>query len=401
MRTCFLISLVILMTACSPAEDSEADDLGTSLEGGTTRVAQADPAQLRSAADSAAGSMPKGAVRVQKAEVVDRHGFEKPMTAFTVLIPAGWRTEGGIVWQQNMSGCGKNTPHVAWRATSPDGLSAMEILPEETWSGNNTQGYNMPQQGCPNLWIRTAKEYIHTWVEHNRRGARVLEYRDRPDFVAALKKQLQQQQQVALPGMDFQQWAEGGQALIAYNQQGTEVRELIGIAVLFSLTRMQGVMPGEFQEILSMVSLPGFAMRAPDGHLDRKVSEMLRKSGRPNPQWQARMLQHQRKIAQINAKGAMDRSRIIAKTGDEIREMQRDSWEKRNASQDRMHREASEAIRGTETYKDPHYGGTVELDNSYDHAWQLNDGTYVLTDDPSFAPYAAIGQNGRQLTVAP
>jgi len=81
--------------------------------------------------------------------------------------------------------------------------------------------------------------------------------------------------------------------------------------------------------------------------------------------------------------------------------MQADSWRIYNESSDRLSRERSEAIRGVETYNDPYYGGSVQLDSSYNHAWQLNDGTYVLTDDPSFNPYRVFGQDGQQLRPLP
>ena len=77
--------------------------------------------------------------------------------------------------------------------------------------------------------------------------------------------------------------------------------------------------------------------------------------------------------------------------------MQMDSWRKQQESSDRGSREFNEYIRGVETYNDPINGGSVQLDNTYDNAWQLNDGTYVLTDDPSFNPYAATGQDGQRL----
>ena len=80
--------------------------------------------------------------------------------------------------------------------------------------------------------------------------------------------------------------------------------------------------------------------------------------------------------------------------------MQADSWRLYNESSDYLSREASEAIRGVETYNDPYYGGTVQLDSSYEYAWQLNDGTYVLTNDASFEPYAATSQEGQLLEAA-
>ncbi|MGB5493945.1 MAG: hypothetical protein WBM97_05655 [Sedimenticolaceae bacterium] len=57
--------------------------------------------------------------------------------------------------------------------------------------------------------------------------------------------------------------------------------------------------------------------------------------------------------------------------------MQADTWRLYNESSDYLARERSEAIRGVETYNDPYYGRNVELDNTYNNAWQLNDGTYI------------------------
>jgi hypothetical protein len=65
-------------------------------------------------------------------------------------------------------------------------------------------------------------------------------------------------------------------------------------------------------------------------------------------------------------------------------------------SMDRNQREFGEAIRGVETYADRN-GGTVELDHTYNHAWQLDDGSYVLTDDNFFEPYRDLGLSGERL----
>jgi hypothetical protein len=76
------------------------------------------------------------------------------------------------------------------------------------------------------------------------------------------------------------------------------------------------------------------------------------------------------------------------------------TWQSRNESMDRTQRESIESIRGVETYNDPHYGGTVQLSNQYQHAWQLRDGSYLLTDDPNFDP-ARLNLQGTKLRVAP
>ncbi|MGH8240890.1 MAG: hypothetical protein ACREXP_28275 [Steroidobacteraceae bacterium] len=55
-------------------------------------------------------------------------------------------------------------------------------------------------------------------------------------------------------------------------------------------------------------------------------------------------------------------------------------------------------IKGVQTYDDANAaGGRVELSNLYDHAWRLNDGSYVLSNDASFEPYRDLGMEGQQL----
>jgi len=50
------------------------------------------------------------------------------------------------------------------------------------------------------------------------------------------------------------------------------------------------------------------------------------------------------------------------------------------------------------TYNDPNApGGQVELSNLYNHAWRLNDGSYVLSDDAAFEPFRDIGVDGKRL----
>ena len=196
-------------------------------------------------------------------------------------------------------------------------------------------------------------------------------------------------------------WVEAGEVLIAYSQNGVDMRETVTSAVMFNVMIMYPMSGVPGSEYLSAATFPGFAMRAPNGQLDFRVAEMIRKSATPNPEWTARIAQHNAKITSINVKGARDRARITAQYGEEIRQMQSDSWKKYNESFDRMSRESSEAIRGVETYNDPYHGGSVQLDNTYDYAWQLNDGTYVLTDDVDFNPVRVLGQDGQQLKPLP
>lgn len=232
----------------------------------------------------------------------------------------------------------------------------------------------------------------------------MLDFRPRPDLAAPL-------QRIAQQGNGMRSWGEGGEILIGYQQRGRPVREAISTAVFFIHTQFPS-MTGASTEMLQGMAGPGFAMRMPEGALDFKAAEALRLSIRSAPEWQSRMNQamaergriaadHNRRMGEINRQGAADRSAIIANTARDINEIQMGTWQSRNESMDRQQRETIEGVRGVETYNDPHYGGTVQLSNQYQHAWQLRDGSYVLTDDPSFDPSRVLNVQGTKLRPTP
>lgn len=340
-----------------------------------------------------------GPLRVQRAEIMDRRGFERPMVAYTLFVPAGWRGQGEVEYPQDNCGVGQR---LNWSATAPDGVGAIQVIPEEKWTAGN---FPQNPDNCLHAPVNNTRQYLEWWVQRNRPGARVLDYRPRPDLAQAYNKISQQ-------GNGMRSWGDGGEILIAYQLRGRSVRESISSANFFIHTRMPEINPGQSIEMLQGMSAPGFAMRMPEGALDFKAAEALRQSIRSGPEWQARMnqamaernriaMEHNRRMGEINRQGAADRSAIIANTAREVNEIQMGTWQSRNESMDRTQRESIESIRNVETYNDPHYGGTVQLSNQYQHAWQLRDGSYVLTDDPNFDPARALSLQGTKLRVTP
>lgn len=340
--------------------------------------------------------LPPGTYRLQSARIVDAQGFGQPMTAATIFIPAGWTTSGGYLWQINNTGCGKNGSRFEWRATSPDGSQSIEIIPEETWTGHNLPMPPM-QQSCPNVTITNAKDYLQWYVQRNRPGARILDYRARPEYVESMQAMNRSDTSV---GGELRSWVEGGEVLVGYTADGRDMRETIGIPLLFMLNRMQGVYPGEIREFLTISAMPGFAVRAPHGQLDFKLSETIRRSIKTDPTWSARMAEHNNKMGQIAAKGAADRHAIRMDTIRQVGEMNTRAYNDRMAASDRSHEQFVQSIRGVQTYSDPSANERIELPNTHDNVWRLNDGTFILTDDANFAPGRDLGQDGRRLEVA-
>lgn len=368
------IACTLMVTGCGGAGEAAngADQLRAEV-GGT--------------AAAAGQELPADAIRAKRVPVMDNHGFEKPMPAGFVLVPVDWSTTGGVVWNpQATCGGGHN---FNWEAASPDGAMGAAFIPSMTW-GYNSMG--IAGGGCRTLNIASVEGYLTWLAQQTRPGVRVLEFRPRPDLVKGFESLNQIQQ---MPMGESRTWVEGGEVLLAYTHDGQEMRETAAAVVVFNHHRMSDGMGG-VTEIGSGSAMPGYAFRAPKGKLDRKFAELIRTSFRANPEWQSRINRHNQQIARTNMEGARKRHEITMQTNRDIMEMQQNAWEDRQATQDRSAREASEAIRGVETYADPMSAtGTVDLSHMYDNAWRMDDGSYVLTDDAFFNP-----MNGTRLEPA-
>jgi len=365
-------------------------------------------ALLGAASATAAPPLPDGALRVQRVEFIDRQGFEKPMVAATMMVPVGWQQEAAVEWNVRQR-CTR--PHaLRLRARAPDGSAAIELVPGEGW-GRTSQG--APVSDCPQGTWRDTREYLAAWVQRNRPGARWLDYRLRPD-----KSQPEQQQNFPGGGA-FSHRVESGQALIAYSEGGRELRETLVANVAFTQSRlvMVGLAAGQNQvlQTLQGQSLGVLAWRAPAGTLDMRQFDAVWDTLRPGPEWQARIdkanaemaadnQRTQAEIGRINAATQREttahialRGQIRAQTQRDVAAIRNNTYQAGQASNDRMHTDAVRTVREVQGYRDPRGGGVVELSHHYRHAWQLRDGSYVLTDNPGFNPGRDVGMAGEEM----
>lgn len=96
------------------------------------------PATVPAGAQSVQGAHAKaqaGGVefhRMKLVRIVDERGFERPMTALTLLVPVDWQVQGGVQYGQG-AGCHANLVRLTFHAESPDGRLAFELFPGNTW----------------------------------------------------------------------------------------------------------------------------------------------------------------------------------------------------------------------------------------------------------------------------
>lgn len=325
---------------------------------------------------------------MQTAEIIDPNGFEQPMRAATISIPAGWRAQGQIRWQPRAA-CQAEATMVEFKASDPSGAFGVEIIPATAWQTNNLP-VMQPTGGCPNWRAETPRQFLTALAAKIRPGARVLDYRDRPDLVTVTLPP-----PASMPGMQQRQTRAGGEILIAYEVNGRPMREIIMAVSDVSVTRMAGVMPGEVREFLLGYSLPGFAMRAPAGQLDFAAGEAIRKTLAIDPAWQARMNGHNNAMAATDARGASDRAAIRAEANRATSDMINQGWRDRQASQDRLHEQRIRQIREETQYANPD-GSRVNLPSHYSNAWQTQGGNYIMGNG-SFDPNRDLGIGATQL----
>jgi len=403
-----LTAALASLVACGPKVDAVADADSEAASAVVSDSASSPPAKRATALLDPA-KLPAGAIALGRAVIPDP-GVIAQGPALSVLIPLGWRSEGGVVAPRG--GCSE--PYlVNWTAASVDGRSALGIFPTEIWQWST---YPM-QSACPNWVLRSAREYLQAKAQQLFPGARVLEYRDRPDFARSASEQAQRLMQMAqgVGLMGMRAHAEGGELLFAFERDGTEMRGMIGVTAVFQGMSQPNPLDGSVMEAVTASTLGTFVAYAPNGRLNLDLIEASRRSISPDARWLERLFELQGEIGRANVQATRERAAIIVAGGAEAtrrnietyKQMARTSVQNsrdsvalseqnvtRNreifpgdATGDRMQRESIEGIRGVETYHDPVDGSQVQLDANYEHAWRVKgQDAYILTRDPNFNP---------------
>lgn len=353
-------------------------------------------------------ALPPGTLRLQKAQIIDPSGFDRPMVAATMLIPAGYRPQGGIAWNlRARETCGIDYS-LEWSATSPDGLGAVGFTTPRRWNATQSaDGMPLPlPPACTNAAFSSAREFLEGWARNAYPDMRVLDYRERPDLAAGWKPfadlLMEVQAQIPVRNMEKRSWADGGELLIARTVNGTEVRETIATGVMITHTRWTDYMnPGR----VSNETIEGMAsglryVRAPAGQLDFRLADVMSASMMAAPEWSRLIAKHNAAQAGITMEGMTEQHKVRMEGMRAVERIRAGQYEAKVLLEDRMQRERIESIRGVETYAEPETGGAVQLSNQYDHAWRLRDDTYVLTNDPNFDP-TRFGVEARKLEALP
>lgn len=359
---------------------SDAENVAADIRGGGDGMVAAPGMQQR-------GNF----MRLEPAVIVDSAGFDKPVGAISLFIPYGWKTEGGVYWAREFM-C-TNGYNFIWNATSPDGFSKMGVGTQNGWAFG-IGGPPSPSPGCGAQAISSVRDYVQQLALGMHPDARVIDYRARPDLVAEVGVR---EEVIPMPMGKTLIWAEGGEILYAFQQNGRDMRGTLAAVIKFSNMKVES--QGQpAVELVNAYAYPTYYVSAPNGELNFGFYEGLRKSMQTNPKWGAAIAGHNAAIGKVALEESRKRSDMIAQSNADIARIRQDTWNASQQSADRRAREFGELLKGVETYADPNApGGSVELSANYRGAWRMNDGSYILSDDPGFDPWRDLQLEGRKL----
>lgn len=408
----------------APAQPPAAGSRQTPPPGTAARAAPqtqgAGAIQPRQGAGGASLAAPSpnagAALRMRLARIVDERGFERPMTALTLLIPADWQFQGMVRYGQG-TGCHANLVHLVFRAASPDGSLAVELFPGNTWQwtddanmrnmlqASNQQMARFGAHGCDILPPMTAAEFLRRNVlPAVRPGAHAGESEAMPEAGARLEEEARAAEQAAArQGVRVNLRTDAARVRVASVQGGQPSEEWF--TAMTTSVGMAGptynVRSGRMGQALyySIAADHVFATRAPQGQLDarERLFRLILGTVRVDPQWEARVRQVIANLQAQDSKGAMDRSAIATQAGQDMSKMIHDSYQNATTSREHSMESWSQYMRGVQTFRNPNTGDTVELSNEYGHAWAGPDNTYLLTDSGSFNPNSSLNGNWTQL----
>lgn len=367
------------------------------------------PAQAASAASPGPSSLAQGHVlRMKVVKAIDQYGFEHPMMSASMLIPTDWQSQGATTWNIKDK-C--NTIQTNLRTYGPDGRG-VEIFPAFNWvwaddptplQATAAQTARFGTRPCDIMPPMSAGDFLRKNLSRYRPNAQLVGFEPAPKLMDQLQQMARQREQSAAQyNLRQRTKVDVIKARVKYSLNGQALEEWVIASTIITgtLGPSMNVRTGQTGQAYSY-SCAGYAMgeRAPAGQLDssEKLLELVAGTYRQDPQWQAKVNGNALAIQQIELKGVRDRANIVAKNADDIRNIQRQSYENTQKAEDRRSEQWAQTMRGVETYRNPETGETVDLSNQYGQAWVNNKGEYLLSDQPGFDPSVTLKETWKPL----
>jgi hypothetical protein len=339
------------------------------------------------------------AIRFKTHKCIDTQGIGTE--AFRILVPEDWQFDGGLRWRLDNPGI---PVEASFRVWNPQGSEVFEVFPNLPFFWTNNQmtlsmfppgsRYFGNEVGSPVSAFDALRQIVLPRFRSDAPDLRIVKQEHLPDLAGALGRSAQ-----SIPGVMSVQ-TDGAKMRIEYNQRGSVIEEEIYCVVASQTYQIQS-MYGPTANINWTVD-PIFSFRAEKGRLDTnaRLFQTIAYSFTLDLQWFNKYNQLvyyliQQQIQRIHSIGEI--SRIISQTHNEISDMMMQSYNERQAVNDRIADKFSQYVRGVDKYYDPVNQKAVELPTGYDNAWTNGIGDYIVSDSPSYNPNVESNQNWQRM----
>ena len=339
----------------------------------------------------------------QRLRVIDPTGFAQPMEAYSILIPKGWKSQGGITWRVG-DPCMAEAIQNRMTATSPDGKFELNFYPQQEWDWwddemmlqtQMQQAQNPVFRRCTIAQPMDAGQFMQGPMAQEM-GAQVTKVEPSEELNNALRQQAQAtNKQYQQAGVNLESRPSAVIGTLRY-PDGSAGVALCSIAM--QVAYMPNYMTGGQSASYTCQAVQKIALKCPAGKEEeaRKLLSMVMSSVRINPEWQAGVQRMLNNVAAVEQHETAKRQQIWHEAQNDIAQSQQRSWEAQQESQDRVAESWGQSLRGVETWSDPG-GGKVELSAGYNEAWSRPDGTYILSNDPLFDPSVVLKEDWKRL----
>ncbi len=344
-----------------------------------------DPfAKMRAMLEETKAPAAKPARRLKEAVVMDPSGFQQPVPAARLMIPADWVAQGQVDWVPDYE-MPANCAQLSFYARDPSGRLSFNLYPNFAWKFSEGP---MGSFGAPPLH---APGYIEQVLLPKVRGhvqaPAVLERSYQKEVAESIQRALVAQLG-AIAGTEVQ--VDAARVKVQYNYQGVQYEEWFQCVMQNLITTMDapGMGFGAPSVMRSYVLAAErvFSFRAPAGELEANegLLNTILASVRAEPKWEAAVSQIMRSMNETSAQGAAERSRIRRDAMAEVSRMNTERWKHEQASKDRMHEQYVRTLRGVERWSDPSTGAMLELELGFKSAWRNGLGEIVTSKESTF-----------------
>jgi len=297
-------------------------------------------------------------------------------TAYTVMLPDGWNSQGKIEW----SGGELSYPQPTFEITSPEG-GRIRFIPAITLSYtevNPVPGFDpIPPQGVPApqnfpQWLVSAKSQTNAHVSNV-----TLVDSKRLTQVEQQHKEFQAGIGARDDGMQREVW----QVTLEYDEAGARRRE---DAIMMYVRYPPNINQNLSSQMWSVFTT--YIISAPKDKFEALKPQLytIASSVRPTPQW---WTQSQALLAELSRMRIENRAAEIRRRGQMLNQMSDADYQKyrQNFSSDSAQRDRINTIYETSDYRDT-TGQIVNLPMHYHHVFSDGKGNYVLSNNSQDKP---------------